>query len=677
MAYSDAMRNKLQGLGATLTKTDRILTGKGKVAVSFRSPGVNAPSATDGKTIWIDPDKIDIGSASGLVSVLGLNYHEVCHILFSPRDSDMTLRMIRSKSMNQAWNILEDARIETLFSAMYSQASKFFTAPVVTYLVEDEAKWGTAHLVTYGRRFLPRAIRDEFRSQFVGTDDQRDEAEEIIDRYRKVHYRTPGIVDDRIVSLVERFHKLLSELAGSDALNDHPQCGDQVRKEGRVDQSAADKASRRREEDDAAEEEENDADDDNGSEGSGDVDPEDEEDVPEASSDAEDDRADEDESDASDDGDSGRGDDDAGDDAGDQSGDDSDGDPDDASDQDGPSGGGDGAPSGSGDDDEEDESGEVAGTAAGDSRTSQEIRDDVTSTVASILDDIMDDAEVRNEITTVQAGMDDSDNVDFEGDRKKGHLVPVKPGMVSASDRVEGELRRLREQFEAGWNRGTDHGVLNMSRAMDMDYDPDTLYDTWEEGHEEESGVEVVMLLDLSHSMMSAVEYPPGAKLPDDRPPRIESACAAMWILKHALDKNDAVTSVLGFGTKTVKIYGRDDTVEPGRYDLYHAPDYGTNPTREIQEAKRILDASDKPNRLFIAITDGEIAGPFGSANAPVLALQQVDATRMLVQIGQCDGANDDFAALCDVSATVFDAGQLVDMVRDTVTSLLLRKLNR
>lgn len=676
-AKQDALRNKLQGLAATLTKTDRILTTNPSVVVQFEAPSINAPSATDGRTIKINPNKIEIGSASGLVNLLGLNYHEVCHILFSPRVNDATMSAIQDNGYFHAWNILEDMRIESLFAAMYGRASKFFTAPVMTYIVGNEDAWDLAHLMTYGRRFLPKAIRDEFRAQFRGTTAQRDRAERIIRAYRKIHFPQTKYgavsVDGKILSLVEDFAKLLADLVGQgpDPLNNHPQCSQNHRNQGQMDQDAAESASQRQDDEDASQDEEENGSDDDGSDGSGDVDPEDEEGESQASGDAGDDFEDEDESDETDDGDSGRGDDGSDDDAEDESGSDAHGSADDASDSDGDAERGDGTPSGSGDGDPEDQSGGVDGAGAG--RSPEEVRDDIKSAIAEALSDVMADKEVQNQINMVQAGMDDPDYVDFEGSRQEGSRIPVTPGMVSASLRVEGELRRLREQFESGWNRGTDHGVLNISRAIESDYDPDTMYDLWEPGNEEDSGLEVVILVDLSISMNSHLMDKDGNLL-TPRQTRMEAANSALWILKRGFDMNDATTSVLGFGSHMLKLYGRDDKVESHQYEHYRASHGGTQIRKELKEARRILAASDKPNRLLVVITDGEIVEGLEPDTASA-ALNEIPATRMLVQIGDDEVSNDSFAALCDVSCNVSSTGQLVDLVRDTVTSLLLRKV--
>lgn len=679
----DALRNKLQGLAATLTKTDRILTGNVKVHVQFSPPAVAAPSATDGETIWIDPKRIEIGSASGLVNLLGLNYHEVCHILFSPRRMNYTLRDINAKGFHKAWNILEDMRIETLFSAMYGRASKFFTAPVVTYIVNNQATWETAHLLTYGRRFLPKAIREEFREQFKGTDAQCAEAERIIDAYRKVCYdkyppRSVGAntPDKHIVGLVEDFHKLIADLIGSDPnpLQDHPDCASSERGQGKIDQDASEMASQRRDEDDAA-------DDDGESETANgadtaqeDPEEDDSDDAGEHGGDADSDVPD----DEGDDGDAGDGQDESGDDVSGADEPVSGSDDDDSGSGEGDDANSDSSSEWEADSPEDDHpdgdhgDGGAVGKASG--RSPDEVADDIRNAISDVLDDILASDDVKNEITTVQAGMDDSTHVDFAGDRKKGYTVPVNYGMVSASCRAEEELRRLREQFEAGWNRGTDYGVLNVARALETDYDPESMYDIWEEGNEEDSGLEVVILLDMSVSMKEPTENADGSP-PYDNPTRMMSACSALWILKRALDLNEATTSVLGFGTDMVKVYGRDDKVEAGRYESYSAQFYGTNPIEELNEARRILDASDKPNRLLVLITDGQVTSGGYGQGTPEHALSQIDATRMLVQIGKCEGQRDEFIAACDVSCNVYDTGQLVDLVRDTVTSLLLRKV--
>ena len=99
------------------------------------------PARTDGHNIVFDTDSV-LGMLrgdhrKGVAGVLGLNYHECSHILYSlsPGGSPLVTRLkYRAKERDIQFgilfmlaNCLEDQRIESLFTAKYGRAKHYFT----------------------------------------------------------------------------------------------------------------------------------------------------------------------------------------------------------------------------------------------------------------------------------------------------------------------------------------------------------------------------------------------------------------------------------------------------------------------------------------------------------------------------------------------------------------------
>lgn len=663
---NDELDNKLAALAHTLTRTDRILSGKGDVVVRFKDPGMAAPSSTDGTEIRIDPAQVSLRSASGLVNIQGLNYHELCHVLYSPRMQDQTLRKIREDGMHKAYNVLEDMRIETLFAATYGAAAKFFTAPIVTYYLGKQETWPTAHLAVYGRKFLPREIREEFAAQFCGTPAQRKRAEQIINAYRKVSFAHPRTFDPAIYGLVKDFAVLLQELKcdpSSDIRNpgNHPECASSDNTKGQPDKDAEALASRRRDEQDEAAEQEDQTESENDeTETETDSDAEDANDGGEAADGADEpsDPGDGDGGDGEDGSDEG----DPGEDgsAGGQDGADSGDREGDHGDADGSSGGEAGAPSGGEEGGDHGDRGELTedpqppGSASANERTYASLAE----ALSEALEEVMGDAEVQREVTTLTSGMNDMSHVDTGAKEAKFTRWDVTPEMAAASASIEIEIRRLNEQFESGWHYGTDHGRINIGRAMMSDGDYDSIYDTWEEGHEQDAGLTVVFALDMSGSMGNTMSA--GESL-------IRSACQSLWVLSRGLENADVETVGLGFMNPALKLFGREDEMEPGQYRMYGEWCTYTDSYDAVLEASRMFGLSERPNRLFVMITDG---GMTDNKSDTRDALRRMDAAKLLVNIGDYYH-DEDLRACFDVASLVNDPRQLVELVRETVTVIL------
>ena len=134
----DAQQRALQlnALCRVYEQADRVLTGD-PVIVNVVPDGP-APAWSDGSSITINANEINDIDLETLTQVNGLNYHELCHHLYTPRRGTTLMQYVIENDYMNSMNILEDQRIETLFVARYPSVAPFLIATVARWLGNDE-----------------------------------------------------------------------------------------------------------------------------------------------------------------------------------------------------------------------------------------------------------------------------------------------------------------------------------------------------------------------------------------------------------------------------------------------------------------------------------------------------------------------------------------------------------
>ncbi len=656
LSASDRLRNRFLSLAATFAKTDRILSGRRDIDVACKSLGpTKAPGYSDGRVVYINVDAFpSITDIKTLVRLTGLNYHELAHILYTPRSGSQLARAVKAEGLFQSFNALEDQRIETLFTAEYWNAARYFTEMVVGFLMTDDTTWGQAFPLTHGRRFLPLDIRMEFEKRFSGDDTLRDNFKRVIDQYRLLDVASQG--HDALL-LIREYDALCRQLSGQ--MPQQPQPGDPQGHEGCSDmgqgspsatatRSAIKKAGGKTKEQDSKEEQ--------GQDGSGFYNEEKENDEQDGSGSGEDsepsDGDEDDQADASDDGDEdgADGDDGEGDDSDDTDGDDSD--EDDDTGQDGDSG-----ESGS-DGDSDDSTGGGGRQAGGGTSTGTTALDDegLRDLLESIMEDAINSEEVQSDARRLRQAVSNDKNLDAEGRTEKGRHHAARPEHVQASRDIQKELDRLHAKVEPGWNYGSDAGRLNTQRAMSASYDDEDIFDEWDEGREEAVGLEVVILLDQSGSMSGQ---------------SIIRASEAMSMLKRSLDNADGHCTVIGFGSANQHrvLFSRREKLGRTEGVTFDAPDGDTHPTSALEQAQRVLATSTMPNKLLVIITDGQWSDTYRSEQI----IGAMPATTLLIGIDA--GGSDPHK--CDLFREIHNPQDIVTIVKSTVTMMLNRAVSR
>ena len=99
---------QLQSVSAVYSKADSIIVGD-NVSVSVDSEGkIDTPAYNDGREVIFNASLLESLDDETITSLHGFNYHEVAHLLFSPRQGSELGQWIRENNMRRAYNILED-----------------------------------------------------------------------------------------------------------------------------------------------------------------------------------------------------------------------------------------------------------------------------------------------------------------------------------------------------------------------------------------------------------------------------------------------------------------------------------------------------------------------------------------------------------------------------------------
>jgi hypothetical protein len=604
---ADRQATRLEGMRRALEMTDGVVCKQKNITVRFIDGQREHPAWCASGMITIAVDMIpDLMSVRGMGTLIGLNYHEVAHTLYSPQSVDYfrTLSGMRNPRFDEAYRILEENRVETLMAGRYAAVRKNFLLPVLTFLKKTGSDGDSElFLLTHGRRYIPKQIRSSYRDLFEKEYGKSVAVQcaDIIDRYRFIVLTTT----DDFLSAGDLINDLAEILQDEDIRNVAPDeskstgsasaaasasgvTSPKIIKENTDQKKDADKA-KQQEEDDGAE----------SAAGSSDSE--------ELSGEAQDEP------------DSGAG--DGGGDSQDGSGED-DG-PDESISEDGGGGGKNqpgearGAPSsGSGPqrsgqpqgrDDRSRDPASASGVGTREDESPKQLAPhELAGEIQQQINELLKDDDVLREVRSLRSAMDDhtAQNSVLAENTARAKKWPVTSAMVRRSEDIYQKLQEMWAQIESGWNFGVSDGSrLDMNRVFSAQSDEDleNVYIDWEPGRQESSGLEVVLVGDESESMSgygAEVAGTGGKK-------RYQVASEGIWELRAALDRVGAKSTVLTFQTGCKVLYHRDEETDPGHYHLFSSSG-GTYPADAITEARRILAVSEMPYKLLIVYTDGQ-----------------------------------------------------------------------
>lgn len=586
---------RLDAWRAVFEKTNRIISERPvTVEVAASAPyGLDAvPAWTNGEQITFNGPQVTAtlkgkDPVSAVLALKGLNYHELSHVLYTPRMGDELPRLVQKKIKDThdavywyAMNALEDQRIETWFTSVFGASRRYFEATVMNWIV-CEGTVEAAPLV-YGRKYLSSRIRVGAGNVFVQKHGQAlyDEMKDVIDQYILVTF--PG-QSSKAYSLVLRFRELLRKMQVNAPLPSLPipdngchqhgtgsapdrndpsaiRAGRIIQRSQKTAQEAAQGAMEKAEQADAE------------AQAAQPAPPQDmplpgqPQDDPQTPGDGQD-----------------------GDDPDDQPG---------GGDRPAQSGGEHVPPSATasvsqsasgrpGDQPGQGASGEVVDEVVLVPVTMK----DLMEAAGAALDEIGEDPailrDVENTLDAIRATIQNN-QIDAEGqDASHGALSDASEGQKIASRKIVNILGRIRGDLEPMRSRKQTSGRINIRKFMARSPGDIMIFDQWHEGSEELASVEAVVLLDRSTSMSNMAE-----------------ACGAAWAMKRAFDKLDIRSTVLVYNGGHRVLFQPSQKAKP-QVPVIRA-DGGTDPTSAYEQALRIFAKSGAHNKILVNVTDGQ-----------------------------------------------------------------------
>lgn len=628
-----------------LVKLDRILTGSSQLDIQVESKNSHygaAPSWTDGKKIVFDETSIPESFTNAqLVSLFGLNYHELAHILYTPISKNAPIHSVlydlASKRFPDGWlpshihagfNILEDQRIERLMIGQWPSTKPYFVNAASDHILNTLRKTYTnreealanAYTLILGRSYLGSDVIRQARESFITFKgaELADKIESIVKEYQTLVYP-----DD-----TERAAELILDLYESvsrDVLNNQPEHGNHGTVAAPISQTEQNK-NQKEAQGAASEAEENEA--------------EEEQDAAEDSEGGGTEKSDE-------------GGDENGTGSGQASDDDSDG-----------SGSGEG---GADSDTEkvESQSDNSRSQSAGDQEGSP--RDDISDlkeTLRSLKEEVLEDNDVLDELVDVREKMNRVRTFDVTKagiPKVRGTKNIVLREDILTSRKIENEFRQLITQADPGWESDHSDGRINIGRAMNSD-DLESVWDRWEPGHNDVNDLEVVLLIDTSASMSG----------------NIEDVSRFTWAVKRALDSIDASTTVLTYSFEVEVLFTADQKATRNEYTAMKAKG-GTSVSDALTTAKRVLDVSKRTHKIIITMTDGSWHDSFESEkiinqlnkNGCHTALAYLSGYKMEEERKKAYTSSRQINHCCQTATVVADGKELAEFASNVVKNVM------
>ena len=597
------------------------------VTVKVENSSMSAPAWSTSNVVTFNSSQLgDLKDAKQIAGIKGLNLHELCHILYTPREGSELVDQVVEEKLWQAFNALEDQRIESLFTTKYPSTIDWFTATILIHFVENPKAFTTSYPLLRGRKYLSVDLRAQSRAIYPEPQNI-DEISQIVDEYRLLVFPADT---EKGIDLIRRFSALLPKGDGTGegggsgeggkvtltpagegeegdvniVINDpfghgqRPTEGIESNPNSRPlnpkqQKGDRDRASKQNPQDDAKKAEEI-----NNSKPTIELD------------------ADQVEWDLGDDAD------DAGDDSGD-AGDESSDDP---------------------------QGGDQAGVG-------------IAEMLATALDEILSDhgnQKELNEIIRQIGGLPSlATNNAKEPELDSYNALPVDAVTFQASRSFAKELERLKASFDPAWDRYESSGRFNVQRMLRED-DRNTLFDQWNAGIADATEIECVIILDNSGSMHGG---------------KASKAYRSMYAIKRALDKIGANTTVITFNSYTHVLYRASDKATNIIRDA--GAGGGTDASEAVNYATKILAESDKPVKIFFAITDGEWGGDLEIVHDQIERMARAGVLTALAYItdNYTPELDRDAVHRCEIGAVVSNPLDLISMAKTIVKYAITRRL--
>jgi len=204
--------NRLNAISGVYQRADRIITGESDMTVSVVSdPLMEDVADNTGKEIRLNANLIENLTEDSIISLHGVNYHELGHLLFSPRAGSDLGRFVKDNEVIKVMNMLEEARTEQLLISKYPATQTFLEANSMQYVLsQDPEMWGDQFLSVTGRTYLPLELRQHVADKFIESygAEVAKTIHSIVHEYRNLTFPTDF---DRAKELITELSKLVGK----------------------------------------------------------------------------------------------------------------------------------------------------------------------------------------------------------------------------------------------------------------------------------------------------------------------------------------------------------------------------------------------------------------------------------------------------------------------------------
>jgi len=536
---------RLGTLARVYQGADRILTGD-PLVVNIVDNGP-APAWSDGASITLNAEFISTMDLETLTQVNGLNYHELCHHLYTPRKGTPLVQWVIEENLFETFNVLEDQRIETLFAARYPSIIPFLEATVLRYLAETPMEAVGNYLVVRGRRYLPVEVRQGFRDIFYKPELIPDIIR-IVDEYRLLAFPRDY---DRAKELIKEFSQLVMDKVDIPMSGGPSKCGHRAPiQKGRPEPGKMQERDAARAERDGKGKAESPFKALDGLEKQA---------LDEAVKNLktmQDERGNTKREETLRE---------------------------------------DGVPEELNLDTESSlkarERNIYASPTIGSGHAPSEggIPEDLQATLHNALNNVYESKEVIADVKRKQKiVIGKQDKYDESGNSGKFDITSVPTSALITYRKFANELQKLRDDSEPFWQKEMPSGRLNISRAM-RNCEVDVAFDRWAE-QDDSADIEAVICIDRSGSMSSGRND--------------QLASISCWAIKRAFEHIDAPVTVYAFDDKTEVAYEKTEKAHKTQFKFIYG-NGGTDPYESLVLAEKVFMTSQHNNKMLFIITDG------------------------------------------------------------------------
>jgi hypothetical protein len=196
--------------------------GKFSTALSLKPVTVEVSSAPPkgGVVSWSTPNSIqlntsaigDVTEPETVASLKGLGLHETAHIMMTPPVAGTKFaRALNNDSLMRAFNVLEDQRIETHLTTLFSNVDDWLLASTAKQLSATQTEAEYQYALLAGRKYLPPEIVQAYREQFKKPELLAD-VDAIINEYVGLDLASPK-THARAIELVSQFNNIIESMS--------------------------------------------------------------------------------------------------------------------------------------------------------------------------------------------------------------------------------------------------------------------------------------------------------------------------------------------------------------------------------------------------------------------------------------------------------------------------------